>query len=380
MTFQEDSEGPASLVEIFLKAKELERKGKDVIHFDAGEPDYGPPAKVVRETVNAIKLGKSRYTESSGILEARMAIMENIQRNLGVEIRANRILVVPGGRLGLYYAFTTLPSKSKVGIVSPDWPAYRDLASFLGYRIEYFQSSLNNNWEIDLEAIEKSDCNALVINYPNNPTGKILDMKSFEELIQIARRRHITIISDEVYSSFVYDDSKPFKSVLETADLDYLLVTSLSKSYSMTGYRAAYVVSDEKTVSRMSKTNGLLMTSTPEFVQHSVIAAMSCDEYVRRKVILLRKRKDLAVRELRKKLGAQLYPPDGSLYLFPKISAPSGRFDSEKFALKLLESKYVSVTPGTSFGKNYGEHFRMTLLQDEKRIAEGIERMAQLLK
>ena len=376
----QENKNPVSLVEIFLKARELERKGMDVIHFDAGEPDYGPPDKVVEATVSAIRHGKARYTESSGISEAKEAISENIKRKIGVAVPTNKIIVVAGGRLGLYYAFTTLQSKTKIGIISPDWPAYRDLANFLGYEIEYFQCSLDDDWDVDLDAIEKSGCNALVINYPNNPTGKILDAKSFECLVEIARRKHITIISDEVYSSFAYDDSKRFKSILETTDLNYMLVTSLSKTYSMTGYRAAYVISDEKTVSRMSKTNGLLMTSAPEFVQHAVVAAMSCDDYVKEKVAMLKRRKDVAVKELRNKLGAELYSPDGSLYIFPKLSDPNGMFDSEKFALKLLETKFVSVTPGTSFGKSYSEHFRMTLLQDEKRIEEGIARMTQIIK
>lgn len=367
-------------MEIFLKAKELEKKGKDVIHFDAGEPDYGPPERVVEETVNALRHGKSRYTESAGIAEAKSAISKNIRRNLRVTIPTPQILVVAGGRLGLYYAFTTLPSKSKVGIISPDWPAYRDLANFLGFEIEYFPCSLDTNWDIDLDAMSRSDCNALVINYPNNPTGKILDSERYEELLQIVRRKRITVISDEVYSSFVYDDAKRFKSILETNDLNYSLVTSLSKTYSMTGYRAAYVISDEKTVAKMSKTNGLIMTSAPEFVQHAVVAAMDCDDYVKEKVAMLKGRRDIAVRALRKKLDAKIYSPDGSLYLFPSLSDPRGTFDSEKFALKLLDKKYVSVTPGTSFGKGYLDHFRMTLLQDEKRIEEGIERMAQLVR
>lgn len=380
MASQEERESPVSLVEIFLKARELERAGKDVIHFDAGEPDYGPPENVVETTVDALRRGKSRYTESGGIPEAKEAISANIQRRLGVRLPTSRILVVAGGRLGLYYAFSTLPSKTKVGIISPDWPAYRDLSSFLGFETEYFASSLDSNWNIDLDAISRSGCNALVINYPNNPTGKILDVKTLDELVEIARNKHITIISDEVYSSFAYEEEKRFKSILETRDLNYLLVSSLSKTYSMTGYRAAYLISDEKTVSRMSKTNGLIMTSAPEFVQYAVAAAMGCDDYVKEKVAMLKGRRDVAVRQLRQKLDAKIYPPDGSLYLFPKMSASNGKFDSEKFALKLLESKYVSVTPGTSFGKTYGEHFRMTLLQDEKRIEEGIERMAQLVK
>jgi aspartate/methionine/tyrosine aminotransferase len=126
--------------------------------------------------------------------------------------------------------------------------------------------------------------------------------------------------------------------------------------------------------------NSLIMTSTPEFVQYAIIAALDCDDYVKQKVELIRKRRDIAVRALKEQLNASLYVPDGSLYVFPRLQTSNGTFNSEKFALDLLEKKFVSVTPGTSFGSSFNGHFRMTLLQDEKRILEGIERMAQLIE
>ena len=376
-----DGSSPSvSLVDILLKAKELERKGKDVIHFDAGEPDYEPPKQVVEATIRALREGKGRYTESSGIPEAKKAICENLKRKIGKDVSPKQVLVTSGGRMALYYAFTTLPKTSKIGIFSPDWPAYRDLARFMGYPVQFFQGNLENGWDVDLEEIRRSDCKAIVLNYPNNPTGKVLAPSRFDEIIQVAIEKKITVISDEVYSDFIFNDQKRFKSVLETKGVRYVFVTSLSKSYAMTGFRAAYVISDEPSTTQMSKLNGLIMTSAPEFVQYAIIAAMGCDVFVKEKVELIKKRRDVAVRYLRKFLNAELYVPDGSLYVFPKLHNSNETFDSEKFALDLLEKKFVSVSPGTSFGSSFNEHVRMTLLQSEKRIEEGIERMAQLIK
>jgi aspartate aminotransferase len=379
-TSQDNSAPAVSLVDIFLKARELERQGKDLIHFDAGEPDFEPPKKMVEATVRALREGKGRYTESGGIPEAKKAISEYLEKQIATTVSPDQVLVTSGGRLGLYYAFATLPKEPKVGIISPDWPAYRDLAHFMEYPVQFFEGRLENDWDIDLDEIKRSDCDAIVLNYPNNPTGKILDPDTFEELVKIAIEKKLSVISDEVYSRFIFNDKKRFKSVLETKGLHYVFVTSLSKSYSMTGYRAAYVVSDEKTTSQMSKLNSLVMTSAPEFIQYAIIAALGCDDYVKQKVELIRKRRDVAVRELKKQLNAVLYVPDGSLYVFPRLRASKGTFNSEKFALELLEKKLVSVTPGTSFGGSFNEYIRMTLLQDEKRIKEGIERMAQLIK
>jgi aspartate aminotransferase len=376
----ENSAPSVSLVDIFLRARQLEKQGKDVIHFDAGEPDFGPPTQVVKATVRALKDGKSRYTESGGIQEVKKAISEHLEKKFATKLSPNQVLVTSGGRLALYYAFATLPKASKVGIISPDWPAYRDLARFMGYPTRFFQARLENDWNLDLDEIRRSDCTAVVLNYPNNPTGKILSGDAFDELIEIGKERKLTIISDEVYSDFVLNKERRFRSILETRGLHYVFVTSLSKSYSMTGYRAGYVISDAETTSLMGKLNGLIMTSAPEFVQYAILAALDCGEYVKQKVELIRKRRDVAVLALKKQLNASLYVPDGSLYLFPRLQPSQGSFNSEKFAVELLEKKFVSVTPGTSFGNSFNEHIRMTLLQDDSRIEEGIERMAQLMK
>jgi aspartate aminotransferase len=369
-----------SLVDIFLKARELERRGQEVIHFDAGEPDFEPPTQVLDATIRALKEGKSRYTESPGISTAREAISERLERKYASNISPSQVLVTAGGRLALYFSYTLLPRNAKVGIISPDWPAYRNLAEFLSLRARFFEGSLEEKWDVDLDEVRKGDCDAIVLNYPNNPTGKILGSKLFEELVNLARERNMLLISDEVYSDYILDKSKRFKSVLETKDLRYVLVSSLSKSYAMTGYRSGYLVSDEKTTARLSKLNGLVMTSTAEFVQYAIIAAMSCDDYVAEKVELIRKRSEIAASSLKKYLDAEFYPPDGSLYVFPRLhSGKENAFDSEEFAVKLLERELVSVAPGTSFGKAFNQHIRITLLQAEQKIEEGIQRMANIL-
>jgi aspartate aminotransferase len=376
---QKNPSPPVSLVEIFLKARELERNGKDVIHFDAGEPDYSPPQRVVDATIEALRLGKGRYTESGGLPEAKKSISLHLEKRLGVHVPLENILVTAGGRLALYLAFASLERKSKVGIISPDWPAYRDLARLLEYDVRFFRCRLDNDWDINLDDLQSCDCTTLVLNYPNNPTGKMLNCDTFDELVKIAADKKMTVISDEVYSSFIYGDPKRYKSVLETDNLRYIFVNSLSKDYAMTGFRAAYSVSDRETISQMSKVNGLIMTSAPEFVQYAIIAAMECDDYLAEKVALVGRRRDIAIKALREKLNAQVYVPDGSLYLFPRLGV-KGQFDSEQFALRLLEEKFVSVSPGTTFGIDYKDHIRMTLLQDERRIEEGIQRMAELVQ
>ena len=386
-SLEADTPPAVSLVDIFFKARELEKKGRDVIHFDAGEPDFEPPQEVVDATVRALRAGRARYTEPGGIPEARRAISDHLNEKYGLNLSPGQTLMSVGGRMALYLAFCTLPPNARVGIISPDWPAYRDLCKYMGFSSIFFPTKLENSWSPDLEAIRASKCDALVLNLPNNPTGKIFDAKTLDSLIEIAGEKRMTLVGDEVYSDYILNERAGFRSLLEAnrRRCRYVFTTSLSKSYSMTGFRAGYVVSDEETVSRLAKISSLIMTSPPEFVQHALIAALQCKEYVKEKVALIRERRDVAAAALRRHLQAEFYLPDGALYFFPRLGGSKAQgtsrvaiFNSEKFALKLLEEQFVSVTPGTSFGRWYSEYVRITLLQSKDRIEEGIERMAKL--
>ncbi|MHB8567432.1 MAG: pyridoxal phosphate-dependent aminotransferase [Nitrososphaerales archaeon] len=372
-----------SLGTIFFRAKELERLGKDVIHFDAGEPDFGPPEQVIEATIRALKSGRSRYTEAAGISPVRESISDYLNDKYRINISPNQTLMTVGGRMALFYAFSTLPKNTRMGIISPDWSAYRDLCRFMGFEAIFFPTSLDNGWNIDIEAVKESNVNALVMNYPSNPTGKILELKSYDGMVDIASDKGITIIGDEVYSDYILNEKCEFKSILQTEGCKYIFTTSLSKSYSMTGYRAGYVAADASTISKIEKTSSLLLTSPPEFVQYATMAALQCREYARDKVETIKRRRNVASAALKKFLDADFYIPDGSLYIFPRLhnnrNKSQEKFDGEKFAQGLLEKESVSVTPGTSFGSWYKDHIRITLLQNEQRLEEGIERMANFL-
>lgn len=368
-----------SIADIFFQSKELERQGIDVIHLDVGEPDYPSPSEVVHATSMALENGKTRYTGPGGIPELRNEIARHVSLKYGVNVTSNQVLFTAGGRFALFLAFASLPKDSKVGIICPDWPAYRDLCEFFSIKVRFFNTTLENFWLPDLGEIENSGCTALILNYPNNPTGKILDTRFFDKLVQLCSSKKMKLISDEVYSDFALNEVK-FKSLIESGiSPDHIFTTSMSKSYSMTGYRAGYLISKESTIARLSELNGLVLTSAPEFVQYGAISALRNDSFVSEKVELLRRRRTIACKALEDE-RFEFYPSDGSLYLFPKLnSLDRDRVDSGQFARELLEKEHVSVTPGTVFGPGYSQFIRITLLQNEKRIQEGIERISHLL-
>ena len=370
-----------SIGEIFARARTLERNGHDVIHFDAGEPDFGPPAEVLNATYAALKSGKNRYTEPGGIIEVRKAIAEHLNHRYHINLTSKQILITVGGRMALYLAFRWLPRNSTIGLICPYYPAFKEMTHYMSYQSQMFTSTLEESWTPNIDEISKHKFSAVILNSPCNPTGKILGPSILDSIVNIAREKDAMILSDEVYADYVFDEGKtPFKSILEVKDCKYLLISSFSKSYAMTGFRTGYVVGDERTISDLEKINRMILLSPPEFTQYAIIAAIQCKEYIRDKVILIKKRRDIAAKILSEYLDAEFYVPDGSLYIFPKLERDEGTFDSEKFALELLENQHVSITPGTVFGSWYRNFIRLTLLQNEDRITEGIERMAKQLR
>jgi len=362
-------------------SKELERKGADVIHLDVGEPDFQPPHQVVAATRNALSEDRGRYTAAAGISELRNSIARHLNAKYATQIGPEQVLFTAGGRLGLYLAFLTLPKRAKVGIITPDWPAYRDICKMMDFQTVFFTTSLENSWAPDLSELESADFDALVLNYPNNPTGKILDSETFDRITEIIARKNALIISDEVYSEYVFLKPGNFRSLLQAKqNTRFILATSLSKSYAMTGYRAGYLISDKATIGEMERINSIILTSAPEFVQYGAIAALECADYVRDKLQLIEGRRDIAVKTLRECGYSEFHEPEGSLYVFPKIRGARGPIDSEALALHLLETAHVSVTPGTVFGEQFRDFIRITLLQNEERIEKGIRLIGSALK
>lgn len=373
---------PVSIADIYFRSKELERKGVDIIHLDVGEPDFEPPQEVTKATKKAIDESKGRYTAAAGIFGVRTSIAERLNSKYKTSLSPDQVVFTSGGRLALYLAFFSLPKAAKVAIFTPDWPAYRDVCNIMGFDPIFISTSLENSWTPDPAELEAKDFDALVLNYPNNPTGKVVDADLLDWIIRIATEKNAAVISDEVYSDYLFNSENRFESILQSKEKNrFALASSLSKSYAMTGYRAGYVVSDKETAANFERINGIILSSAPEFVQYAAIAALDCDNYVADKVNLIRKRKEAAVRALCQSGYSDFYEPDGSLYIFPRIRNTKGKtIDSEVLALDLLDKVHVSVTPGTVFGSQFRDYIRITLLQDEERIARGIELIGDYLE
>lgn len=368
------------LREIFYMALELERSGQKVIRLEIGEPDFKAPEDVVEETCQALREGKSKYLSSYGINELRKAIAEYLNELYGTDFKAENVLITAGGIMAVYIAIQVL---SKIGgevlVPEPAWPLYREIAEHLRRRYIPVRTKLEDGWVVKSGEISKHTTPAssiLIINYPNNPTGKALTLSELKNLVEEARESGLTIISDEVYSRYYFHD-KYSPSIVRVSNEGYVLVGSFSKMWGMTGYRIGYLVGDRSFIDRAAKILGLMITCIPEFIQRAALKALTNDEVVIRNVEQIKKRVEYMYSKLKKNGLIEVYPPDGAFYLFPRVKIPG--FDSSEFALKLLREHGVAVAPGSGFGE-YPQHMRLSAVKTMHEIDEGIEKLNQAIQ
>jgi aspartate aminotransferase len=219
----------------------------------------------------------------------------------------------------------------------------------------------------------------IVLNYPNNPTGKYFPEKIQDSIIEIAKKHDLYVLSDEIYAEFAEHTNIPtsgvsFKSVLEYNYKKSIITKSFSKSYAMTGYRIGYAVADPSIIDKMSKLQALSLTNVSEPIQYVALQALKSEEAVAENSKIIKSRLDVLVK-IAKDIGLEFIEPDGAMYLFAKTKYKD--FDATKFAEKLLEHG-VAIAPGEGFG-DYKEFFRITAI-DETKLKEGMIILDTVLK
>jgi aspartate aminotransferase len=352
---------------VFLKAKELERQGKKIIHMEVGEPDFFPPITVKDALAKVYDMGYTKYGDAKGMTEFRQALAIHVTKKFNTKINPQNILVSPGARFSVFLAISTLLNPgNEIIVIEPAWPAYRDNALNSGIKVRTVHTSLENKWEPKMEDIENminQNTKMIVLNYPNNPTGKILPKKLVDQIMYISMKNNIHVLSDEIYSSYAFKD---WKSIL-SYEYDKAIVTqSFSKSHAMTGFRIGYTISSSNIIDRMSILQALSMTNVSEPIQYVAMKALEADTTDNTKII--KSRLDSVIKRA-KEMDLEFVEPDGAMYLFAKVKSP--HFDSSEFTNKLLDHG-VAIAPGEGFG-NYLGFVRISACQPEETLNQGMK-------
>lgn len=356
------------LYEISEKTMKLESEGNKIIKLNIGDPDQPTPNEIIKAAYEAMKQGKTKYSSSAGEKKLREALA-NLHN-----VSADNVIITTGSKWAIFSLMYLLLKKGgNVTIPTPHWTAYELTAKSLGAETKFLRTEIDSEWKINVEKLEDlvdRKTRLIILNNPNNPTSKVIDEKTLDEIVQIADDKGITILSDEVYSDISFVETK---SVLDYGN-DHILVKSFSKTYAMTGWRVGYAVVEKGLAEKMMKLNQITLTNVPVFVQEAALKALELREEVANKMRKeYRRRADLASSIL-SETKVKSSKPDAPFYLFPKYEG----LDSERFALDLL-NEGVAITPGTAFG-DYLEHFRISLTAPEEEIELGLRKICEALE
>lgn len=367
------------LYSIFEKAEALKNQGKELVRLDVGEPDLAAPIEV-KDALRDSLYGSEHvgYVSSKGLPELREAIAGMLNDRYGTDLKANQVLITPGGKFAVFAAILAMVSQGERAVIpEPTWPVYGNVVRLAGGREDALHTRFEEGWDVDLGELSEMarvHPRLLVLCTPNNPSGKVFGERMLREMVEAMGKVGGYVLTDEVYESYA---SVPTKSILEVANSNFIYVNTFSKRYGMTGWRIGYAVSDSETVNRMQSIIQLSITCVPEFVQKAALATLSMgqdvfEEYARE----MQSRVGLACSGL-DQLPVQYLRPDGGMYVYPRAKMEG--FDSEAFAYRLLEEKGIVVTPGEAFG-DYPEHFRISLGTSREKIREGIEGIGESLQ
>jgi aspartate aminotransferase len=354
---------------IFSRARQLEASGKKIIHMEVGEPDYSAPARVGAALADSFRMKYYHYTDTQGIVKLRDAIATK-ERG---EISKDQVIVTPGGRFAVFSAITSLlRAGQELIVMEPAWPAYRECADFVGARTKILRTNLENKWIPDtkqLEGMINSTTKMIVLNYPNNPTGKVLDDKTIGKIVLIAKDHDLYLLSDEVYADYVFGE---FRSIRKYDYAKSIVVGSFSKRYAMTGFRVGYGIANKEIISRMTSIQAVAITSVAEPMQRAALAALEVDPS--ENIQLMKSRLGLVCGKLNK-MSLRYVDPDGAMYVYPEL--PKGAEDLP-IVEKLLE-KGVAIAPGTGFGDAYKRFVRISACQPERMLEKGLDVMASVI-
>jgi aspartate aminotransferase len=377
--------GSENAFEILARARELEARGRRVVHMEIGEPDFDTPEHIKKAAVDALYDNHTHYTPSSGLPSLRATIAQYASRfrHLSPEWEPENVVVGPGAKPVIWNTLCALLDPGEEFVYfDPAYPAYASCASYLQAKIHAIPLLESRNWRMDLEELGRrvsSKTKVVVINSPHNPTGGVLTQGDLEYIAELARRFDFLVLADEIYSRNFYLGNQ-YVSIASLPGMRErtIVVDGFSKAYAMTGWRLGYALMPERLAQTVTLFNNNTFSCVATFVQMAGIAALTgIDEPVQRMNEIFRSRRDRLVNGLNRISGISCLLPEGAFYAFPNVSAIT--HDDRALAKFLLEEGGVACGGGSSFGAAGKGYLRFSYAASLEDIDWALESIAQTI-
>lgn len=353
------------------------------INLGIGEPDLNTPEEIIEEGCNALRQGKTHYTANAGIIELRKKISQYLSAQKVDVDPETEIIITTGGMGGLALALmVSLSPGDEVLIQDPQWLNYYSQVRFFGGIPVPVPVMEKNGFRLMAKDIEKritSKSKVLMINSPNNPTGAVLEYEDLEAISNLAKKHDLMVITDEVYSTLLYDGME-HHSIISLSDMKdrTIVVNSFSKSFAMTGWRIGYAAGSREIIDKMIKLQENLVACVATTSQYAALKALDILDRATEMTEIYRERRDLIVDGLNAIKGISCIKPKGSFYVFPNIKA-LGKTSME-VGNELLEKAGVITVPGSAFGNQGEGYLRISYANSLENIKEALNRIEKYVK
>ncbi len=375
--------GTETAFEVLSKAKTLERQGKSIVHLEIGEPDFDTPSNIVEAASTALHTHWTHYGPSAGLPELRQTIADYVSRTRNVDVSADEVVVVPGGKPIIFYTMLSLIDHGdEVIYPNPGFPIYESMINYVGGTAVPIPLREERDFAVDpgeLESLITDRTRLIILNSPQNPTGGILPRKDVERIAHAIGDRNILVLSDEIYSRLQFE-GEPFSIMsLPWMQDRTILLDGFSKTYAMTGWRMGYGVMRSDLAAHFTRLMTNSNSCTASFTQRAGIEAITGDQSP---VDLMRtefeRRSRFFVEGLNRIPGFSCRMPKGAFYVFPNIEKTGWK--SKPLADALLEQAGVAALSGTAFGQ-FGEgYLRFSVANSMPQLEEALVRIADWTK
>ncbi len=380
----------SATLSIASKAKEMKKNGIDVISLAAGEPDWEPPFEAKEASMAAVQEGNAHYTENSGLIELKQLIVGKLKEENNISLETKNIIVTPGAKFALYLAMQALVDEGdEVLVPVPYWVSYVEQIRLAGGVPRAVPATEDDGFKIDLDGLEKhitARVKGLILNYPSNPTGVCYTPEELQFIGDLALKKDIFIIADEIYEYFNYTGAHTSIASLSPAIFENTItINGFSKAYSMPGWRVGYAAAREGIVKKFDEIQSHSTSNPNTIAQMACIACLkNSKSYVEKMVSEFKERRDYIANALNAIHGVRCQVPDGAFYIFPNIQYYLAKevgdtvpINSAEFSRILLEKAHVSVVPGSAFGLE--GYIRLSYTQPISRLEEAVKRIRSLL-
>jgi aspartate aminotransferase len=374
----------SSTMRVAAEAERLRAQGVDVVDFGAGEPDFPTPDNIKLAAIRAIEQNFTKYTDAGGTLELKQAVCDRHAADFATHYQPSECLITVGGKHAIFNLTQALLNPGdEVVIPVPYWVTYKDVVNYAGAKCVFVETDEERGFTLTADMLGPylTDRTKLVmINSPSNPSGAVLDREEFEKIHRLTAERGIFLMTDECYCRFLYD-SQPFSvASLPGAKENVLVAGSLSKTYSMTGWRIGFALAPAPVIGAMLKLQSHSTSNPTSIAQKAAVEALrGPQESVSTMLAEYARRRDFVIGRLRAIPGVRCAEPRGAFYAYPNIGVVlrNGTSSSAQFAENLLDKAAVAVVPGEAFGT--ARHVRISYATSMHELERGLDRLHRFI-